>query len=84
MCWRKTAAPPDQLISATSSEGLRSAKITRYASSQRSVAELWEIDGGGHAWAGGNAQGSYTDPTGPDASRQFLRFFLQHSNQLLR
>ena len=69
---------------ATLSEGLRSAKVTRYASSQRSVAELWEIDGGGHAWAGGNAQGSYTDPTGPDASRQILRFFLQHSNQLLR
>lgn len=44
----------------------------------RSLAEHWQIDGAGHAWAGGNAAGSYTDPTGPDASRQMLRFFLQH------
>ena len=45
----------------------------------RSMAELWQIDGAGHAWAGGQAAGSYTDPKGPDASRQMLRFFLQHA-----
>ena len=43
-----------------------------------SLAEHWEIDGAGHAWAGGHAAGSYTDPSGPDASRQMMRFFLQH------
>ena len=45
----------------------------------RSMAEHWQIDGAGHAWSGGRTGGSYTDPKGPDASRQMLRFFLQHS-----
>ncbi|MGV8988985.1 MAG: alpha/beta hydrolase family esterase [Cypionkella sp.] len=44
----------------------------------RSLAEHWEIEGAGHAWAGGNPAGSYTDARGPDASRHMMRFFLQH------
>ena len=40
--------------------------------------ENWRIDDGAHAWSGGNAAGSYTDPDGPSASAAMLAFFLQH------
>jgi poly(hydroxyalkanoate) depolymerase family esterase len=45
----------------------------------RSLAEHWQIEDAGHAWAGGHSAGSYTDPKGPDASHQMIRFFLQHT-----
>ena len=50
----------------------------RIAEDGRVLAEHWLLHGVGHAWSGGSASGSHTEPRGPSASEEMLRFFASH------
>ena len=53
-------------------------KISYKDADDRPVVERWSVHGLAHAWSGGGHPGSYTDPKGPDASAEMMRFFEQH------
>jgi poly(hydroxyalkanoate) depolymerase family esterase len=50
------------------------ATITDFKTRGRLVATLCAVNGLGHAWSGGAASWTYSDPKGPDASRMIWAF----------
>ncbi|WP_176562844.1 extracellular catalytic domain type 1 short-chain-length polyhydroxyalkanoate depolymerase [Paracoccus liaowanqingii] len=54
----------------------RNVQIGRYRNATGELRiESWRVEGLGHAWSGGNPQGSHT-ATGPSATQAMLKFFL--------
>ena len=58
--------------------GIRYTRTVQANGAGRPMLEQWVLHGAGHAWSGGSPAGSYTEPRGPDASREMIRFFVQH------
>jgi poly(hydroxyalkanoate) depolymerase family esterase len=51
---------------------------TTHVDGEHEILEHWTIHGANHAWSGGSPAGSYTDPEGPNATKEMLRFFFDH------
>ena len=78
----KAAADLELTIShGQSAGGLKYTRTVQADGSGRPILEQWGLHGAGHAWSGGSPAGSYTEPLGPDASREMLRFFLEISKR---
>jgi len=76
---RRPGSPPATVTSRGQVPGGHAYTRTCYQDpTGAAVAECWTIHQGGHSWSGGVPDGSYTDPHGPDASAEFIRFFDEH------
>jgi poly(hydroxyalkanoate) depolymerase family esterase len=70
---------PDAVVRDDGSGGMAFTRRTWLDSDGRLVQEQIEVDGLGHAWSGGAAGGSYTDPRGPSAADAIHEFFARVS-----
>jgi poly(hydroxyalkanoate) depolymerase family esterase len=77
---RPSAALRETVSHGESNGGVAYTRRVERDGAGRDVLEYWVLHGAGHAWSGGSARGSFTDPLGPDASREMIRFFLSHTN----
>ena len=77
--YESDVARPD---AAARDDGAGRRAVTRrtwFDAAGRVMQEHLEVEGLGHAWSGGAAGGSYTDPRGPSAAAAILDFFARVS-----
>jgi len=66
-------------IRPATSRSRRGYQVSRWSLPRgRSGLEVWLVAGLGHAWSGGSAGPSFSDPRGPRASTTMWRFFSKH------
>ena len=70
-----------QLIQPGQSGGRKYERAVTTATNGTALLEQWTIESLGHAWSGGQPGGSYTDPKGPDASAEMIRFFYETTHK---
>lgn len=68
-------ADPSRVVQSREPGGYSHTRHLYDDSAGEPLMEKWIVSGMGHAWSGGSPEGSYTDPDGPDASEEMLRFF---------
>jgi len=61
--------------------GKRPCLLTRHRDATGKVmVEQWVIEGGRHAWSGGAPRTCLSDPLGPDASAELVRFLMEQTS----
>ena len=81
MAQKRAAHPEDPDLRVAVSEGVAPGgraytRTVLVDGGNQPVIEQWVVHGAGHAWSGGDASGTFTDASGPDASAEMIRFFL--------
>ncbi len=71
------ATPLERVDLEWRTEGTRVSRTVLKDPAGQPVVEHFFVEGGGHAWFGGDPRGSFTQTIGVDASRIMVRFFLQ-------
>ena len=72
------ADDPDDVLPGRVPEGYDYVRYVYEGPEGDAIMEKWIVEDLGHAWSGGDTEGSYTDPEGPDASKEMVRFFREH------
>lgn len=83
-CRAQPIAGTPQVRTGRSPQGQRFTHTVHRAADGSPRVEHWQLHGAAHAWSGGSAAGSYTAPTGIDASAEMLRFFQVHRHPAAR